>query len=152
MSIRRAVACSGRGPVSTTNFSGTGKDSAVPLDGALWIATQALRAWLLSACPSGTKGIGLSRASHQVSAYAARRLTYGRQPEKAKRDALRTSEKFVDCGWIPPVTELSTYIFEVLRKDEVFILYRGRSAIEASQLLVLSPVAEHPTPECLKQQ
>src|SRR5450631_4089045 len=69
MSIRRAVACSGRGPVSTTNFSGTGKDSAVPLDGALWIATQALRAWLLSACPSGTKGIGLFRASHQVSAY-----------------------------------------------------------------------------------
>src|SRR5450631_2352283 len=77
MSIRRAVACSGRGPVSTTNFSGTGKDSAVPLDGALWIATQALRAWLLSACPSGTKGIGLSRASHQVSAYG--------------RDALPTS-------------------------------------------------------------
>jgi hypothetical protein len=68
MSIRRAVACSGRGPVSTTNFSGTGKDSAVPLD-ALWIATQALRAWLLSACPSGTKGMGLSRASHPVSAY-----------------------------------------------------------------------------------
>ena len=67
MSIRRAVACSGRGPVSTTNFSGTGKDSAVPLDGALWIATQALRAWLLSACPSGTKGIGLSWASHQVT-------------------------------------------------------------------------------------
>src|SRR5450631_3991534 len=69
MSIRRAVACSCRDPVSTTNFSGTGKDSAVPLDGALWIATQALRAWLLSACPSGTKGIGQSRASHQVSAY-----------------------------------------------------------------------------------
>ncbi|MEA3204546.1 MAG: hypothetical protein QOG92_147, partial [Verrucomicrobiota bacterium] len=46
--------------------------------------------------------------------------------------------------------ELSTYIFEVLRKDEEFILYRGRSAKEASQLLVLSPVAEHPTPESLK--
>jgi hypothetical protein len=31
--LRRAVACSCRGPVSTTNFSGTGKDSAVPLGG-----------------------------------------------------------------------------------------------------------------------
>ncbi len=47
--------------------------------------------------------------------------------------------------------ELSTYIFEVLRKDEEFILYRGRSANEASQLLVLSPVAEHPALESLKQ-
>src|SRR5450432_3569305 len=84
MSIRRAVACSGRGPVSTTNFSGTGKDSAVPLDGALWIATQALRAWLLSACPSGTKGMGLSRASHQVSAYVASRLTSSAAKSRSK--------------------------------------------------------------------
>src|SRR5450631_2133595 len=85
MSIRRAVACSGRGPVSTTNFSGTGKDSAVPLGRALWIATQALRAWLLSACPSGTKGIGLSRASHQVTAYGRDDLPTGRRRGKVVR-------------------------------------------------------------------
>jgi len=42
-----------------------------------------------------------------------------------KRDALRTSEKFVDCGWIPPVIELSTYIFEVLRKDESLSFTEG---------------------------
>ncbi|HEX3444263.1 MAG TPA: hypothetical protein VHS80_06065, partial [Chthoniobacterales bacterium] len=29
--------------------------------------------------------------------------------------------------------ELSTHVFEVLRKDEDFILYRGRSANDASQ-------------------
>ena len=47
--------------------------------------------------------------------------------------------------------ELSTHIFEVLRKDEDFILYRGRSANDASQVLVFSPAAEHPAPESLKQ-
>ena len=48
--------------------------------------------------------------------------------------------------------DLSTYVFEVLRRDEDFILYRGRSANnDASLVLVLSPVAEHPTPESLKQ-
>jgi PAS domain S-box-containing protein len=49
------------------------------------------------------------------------------------------------------VIELSTRAFEVLRKDEDFILYRGRSQGEGSRILVLSPVAEHPTPECLKR-
>jgi hypothetical protein len=29
--------------------------TVLPGRGPLWIATQALRAWLLSACPSGTK-------------------------------------------------------------------------------------------------
>ena len=47
--------------------------------------------------------------------------------------------------------ELSTYAFEVLRKDEDFILYRGRSQGDGCPILVLSPVAEHPTPECLKR-
>jgi PAS domain S-box-containing protein len=47
------------------------------------------------------------------------------------------------------VIELSTRAFEVLRKDEDFILYRGRSQSDGCQILVLSPVAEHPTPECL---
>src|ERR1700726_562900 len=44
--------------VSTTNISGTDHDFDRPSGtGALCIATQALRAWLLSACPSGTKAI-----------------------------------------------------------------------------------------------
>jgi PAS domain S-box-containing protein len=51
----------------------------------------------------------------------------------------------------PAVIELSTRAFEVLRKDEDFILYRGRSQGDGSRILVLSPVAEHPTPECLKR-
>jgi serine/threonine protein kinase len=49
------------------------------------------------------------------------------------------------------VIELSTRAFEVLRQDEDFILYRGRSQGEGSRILVFSPVAEHPTPECLKR-
>ena len=47
--------------------------------------------------------------------------------------------------------ELSRYALEALRKDEEFILYRGRRQGCASQILVLSPVAEHPTPESLKR-
>jgi hypothetical protein len=43
--------------VLTTNISGTANDFDRPSGtGALCIATQALRAWLRSACPSGTKG------------------------------------------------------------------------------------------------
>jgi len=48
------------------------------------------------------------------------------------------------------VIELSRYVFEALRKDEDFILYRGRSKDGGSQVLVLSPVAEYPAPEILK--
>ena len=47
--------------------------------------------------------------------------------------------------------ELSTYALEVLRKDEDFILYRGRSQGDGCPILVPSPVAEHPTSECLKR-
>ncbi|HYY27734.1 MAG TPA: AAA family ATPase, partial [Chthoniobacterales bacterium] len=56
-------------------------------------------------------------------------------------------------GWStgPPVIELSTYVFDALRKDEEFILYRGRSKDDASRVLVLSPVAAHPMPESLKR-
>ena len=46
--------------------------------------------------------------------------------------------------------ELSRYVFEVLRKEEDFILYRGRSKDDGSQVLVLSPLAEYPAPEILK--
>jgi serine/threonine protein kinase len=49
------------------------------------------------------------------------------------------------------VIELSTRGFEVLRTDEDFILYRGQSQGDGCRVLVLSPVAEHPTPECLKR-
>jgi serine/threonine protein kinase len=49
------------------------------------------------------------------------------------------------------VTELSRYVFDVLRRDEGFILYRGRSNGDASQVLVVAPVAEYPTAESLKQ-
>ena len=47
--------------------------------------------------------------------------------------------------------ELSRYVLEALRKDEEFVLYRGRNQGDASQILVLSPVVEHPTPESLKR-
>jgi serine/threonine protein kinase len=49
------------------------------------------------------------------------------------------------------VIELSTCVFEVLRKDEDFILYRGRSNGDAPQVLVLSPALEYPTPEIPKR-
>ncbi len=47
--------------------------------------------------------------------------------------------------------ELSKYVLEALRKDEEFILYRGRSEDDPSQVLVLSPVAEYPGSESLKR-
>jgi serine/threonine protein kinase len=49
------------------------------------------------------------------------------------------------------VIELSQYGFEALRKDEEFILYRGRSNDDASQVLALSPTVQRPTPERLKR-
>src|SRR5215469_6467733 len=49
------------------------------------------------------------------------------------------------------VIELSKYLFEMLRKDEEFNLYRGRAEDDTSQILVLSPVAEYPAPEALKR-
>src|SRR6202162_6595068 len=51
----------------------------------------------------------------------------------------------------PEVIELSTYVFYALRKDEELVLYRGRRDDDASQVLVLSPVAEYPTRESLKR-
>jgi serine/threonine protein kinase len=47
--------------------------------------------------------------------------------------------------------ELSKYVFEVLRKDKEFNLYRGRSEDDRSQILILSPVVEYPAPESLKR-
>jgi PAS domain S-box-containing protein len=51
----------------------------------------------------------------------------------------------------PPVIELSSYVIEPLRKDENYILYRGRSEYDASEILVLSPLAEYAAPEILKR-
>ena len=47
--------------------------------------------------------------------------------------------------------DLSRYTFEVLRKEEEFTLYRGRSEDDASRVLLLSPVVEYPRPESLKR-
>jgi serine/threonine protein kinase len=57
------------------------------------------------------------------------------------------------------VIDLSRYVFEALRKDEEFILYRGkgnvrqepRRSVSRSRVLVLSPAVQHPTPESLKR-
>ena len=47
--------------------------------------------------------------------------------------------------------DLSRYIFEALRKDDEFILYRGRNEEEISQVLVLVPATEEPESKSLKR-
>ena len=47
--------------------------------------------------------------------------------------------------------DLSRYVFEPLRKDQEFILYRGQSKGVASPVLVLSPAGRRPRPQSLKQ-
>jgi PAS domain S-box-containing protein len=49
------------------------------------------------------------------------------------------------------VIDLSRYILEALRKDADVILYRARSKDDGTQVLVVSPVAEYPTPERLRR-
>jgi PAS domain S-box-containing protein len=49
------------------------------------------------------------------------------------------------------VIDLSRYVFEALRKDEEFILYRGQNQEDLSQVLVLAPAKEEPRPESLKR-
>ena len=49
------------------------------------------------------------------------------------------------------MTELTRYRLEVLRKDDAFVLYRGRSEYDESQILVLSPAVEYPAPDTLKR-
>ena len=46
--------------------------------------------------------------------------------------------------------DLSEYVFEELRKDEEFILYRGQSKGVPSQFLLLLPFAEYPKADRLK--
>jgi serine/threonine protein kinase len=50
------------------------------------------------------------------------------------------------------LVDLSQYVFEALRKDDRFVLYRGRSKHYGSTVLVVSPVTEYPAPEILKWQ
>ena len=47
--------------------------------------------------------------------------------------------------------DLSRYVFEALRKDDEFILYRGRNEDEISQVLVLVPATEEPGSKSLKR-
>jgi hypothetical protein len=49
------------------------------------------------------------------------------------------------------VIDLSRYVFEALRKDEEFILYRGQNEEDLSRVLVLAPAIEEPRPESLKR-
>src|ERR1700744_4149652 len=57
-----------------------------------------------------------------------------------------------NCRWLEtPVIDLSRYVFEALRNDEEFTLYRGQSKNDASQVLVLSPAVQRSTPKILKR-
>ena len=47
--------------------------------------------------------------------------------------------------------DLSRYAFEALRKDDEFILYRGRNEDNGGQVLLLSPLVTYPTLESLKR-
>jgi serine/threonine protein kinase len=49
------------------------------------------------------------------------------------------------------VIDLSRYAFEALRKDDEFILYRGRNEDNGGQVLLLSPLVTYPTLESLKR-
>jgi PAS domain S-box-containing protein len=49
------------------------------------------------------------------------------------------------------VRELSTYVFEVLREDGEFVLYRGRREEDGSHLLAVEPLSEHPSVRSLEQ-
>jgi hypothetical protein len=49
------------------------------------------------------------------------------------------------------VIDLSRYLFEALRKDEEFILYRARNEEDLSQVLVQAPPKEEAAPESLKR-
>jgi len=47
--------------------------------------------------------------------------------------------------------ELSEFVFERLREDEEFVLYRARGPGNPPQILILAPVSEHPSPGSLKR-
>ena len=47
--------------------------------------------------------------------------------------------------------DLTTNVFETLRSDQEFVLYRGRNIDDASQILMLSPAAVNPSPAILRR-
>jgi serine/threonine protein kinase len=49
------------------------------------------------------------------------------------------------------VIELSTYVFEALREDGEFVLYRGRREDDGTDLLAVKPRSEHPSVRSLEQ-
>jgi serine/threonine protein kinase len=69
--------------------------------------------------------------------------------------SLLLADREADCvklWWLgAPVIDLSQYVFVALRNDEEFVLYRGQSKDDASQVLVLSPAVQRFTPKNLKR-
>jgi hypothetical protein len=49
------------------------------------------------------------------------------------------------------VIELSTYVFETLREDGEYVLYRGRRRGDGSRLLAMAPVSEDPSVRSLER-
>jgi serine/threonine protein kinase len=49
------------------------------------------------------------------------------------------------------VLDLTRNVFETLRSDEEFVLYRGRNIDDASQILMLSPATANPSPIVLRR-
>jgi serine/threonine protein kinase len=49
------------------------------------------------------------------------------------------------------VIEISTFVFETLRGDGEFLLYRGRREADGCRLLLLEPVLEYPTARSIEQ-
>ena len=47
--------------------------------------------------------------------------------------------------------ELSPYVFETLREDGEFALYRGRGDGELSAVLIVAPISEHPALKGIKR-
>ena len=47
--------------------------------------------------------------------------------------------------------DLTRIVFETLRSDRDFVLYRGRDIDDTSQILVLSPATANPSPAILRR-
>ena len=47
--------------------------------------------------------------------------------------------------------DLTRNVFETLRSDQEFVLYRGRNIDDASQILMLSPAMVNPSPVILRR-
>jgi serine/threonine protein kinase len=66
--------------------------------------------------------------------------------------ALAISRYETDCIWLEiPMTELSTYTLESLRKTAEFVLYRGQREAEPRHVLVLAPLSKKPAQWILRR-